>query len=83
MPIARYQQKPPVVDALMYNGSNHDEITAWCPEATYKDGLLFLYNNIKVSPNEWIVTGVCGNWSRYTECFPQCYDPVSKDTELA
>jgi hypothetical protein len=78
MSIQRFQQRPPVVDAMMFDGTNQDEILAWCSKATYdsSSNKLYLYNTIEVKPNEWVVTGVCANWSKYTECFLDCYDPI-------
>ena len=65
------------MDAIMFDGYNQDEILAWCPVASYTNNRLFLHGgSIEVKKNEWVVTGVCSNWSKFTECFLDCYDPI-------
>lgn len=77
MATQRYQQRPVIVEAIQFTGSNQDEITAWAKDTKFINGQLFIYSAVIVQPGEWVIIGVCGNTSKFGTCFTDAYDPIA------
>jgi hypothetical protein len=82
MPVQTYQKKADVSEAIQYDGTNQDEIIAWCPIAK-KQGQKFVLHMpgfgapIEVPVNAWVVKDIAGMFTPFAaEAFLLYYEPV-------
>lgn len=78
----RYKKKPVVIDAMQFDGDNHEAIYAWVDSLDHEDngpafdtsrGCLLiqtLEGTMRASPGDWIIRGVSGE---YYPCKPDIF----------
>lgn len=69
----KYKKKPPEVYSLQYLGNNVADILAFCPMASYANGVLTL-NNMEVPVNYWVVKDAAGIYYAERPEFLSYYD---------
>jgi hypothetical protein len=73
----RFRKKPVVIDAVRFNGTNHDEIADFCAPQPVKVGggytLLIptLEGEMTASKGDWVIKGVKGE---FYPCKPEIFD---------
>jgi hypothetical protein len=73
----RFRKKPVVIDAVRFNGTNHDEIADFCAPQPVKVGggytLLIptLEGEMAANKGDWIIEGVKGE---FYPCKPAIFD---------
>lgn len=57
----KYKQKPQFWYCIQYNGSNPEEMVAFCPQCSY-DSVenVLTFNGLKVDPTNWILQDMGG-----------------------
>ncbi len=71
-----YRKKPIVIEAIQYNGNNKEEILNFMDNNHYQifeDGIVIytLEGNMKISPNDWVIKGVKGE---FYPCKPDIFE---------
>jgi len=74
----KFRKKPIVIEAVQFNGTNHDEIADFCqPRDTYVGNKELIIKTLEgehiASVNDWIIKGVQG------ECYP-CKPDIFEQT---
>jgi uncharacterized protein CbrC (UPF0167 family) len=71
MPTAEYVRRPVVFTAIQYDGTNHDEVIAFCPWCEY-DGATLRFNDpstpdvgVKIDVSHWVMANEVGTWMPY------------------
>lgn len=87
MSAMKFRKRPVIIDAMIYDGENHEEVCAWMDEATGgftnawgKDGALVirtLEGDMAVSPGDYVIKGVQGEfYPCKPDIFDATYDPA-------
>lgn len=68
----KFRKKPVVIEALQFDGTNHDEVFAFCPDASNAAGDPLTVSNLlwiktmegghTASPGDYIIKGVAGEF---------------------
>lgn len=79
----KYRKKPVIIDAVQFDGTNHDSIADFCSPQVVKVGGGFtlmiptMEGEMTANRNDWIIRGVKGE---YYPCKPDIftatYEPV-------
>ena len=73
----KYRKKPVSIDAVLFNGTNHDEIAEFCAPNPVKVGGNFtlliptLEGEMTASKGDWIIRGVKGE---FYPCKPDIFE---------
>ena len=91
MPVQRFRKRPVVIRALMYDGSNHEEVFAFTvgqsiPSKVTNDAfgqpvmIQTLEGWLKAQPGDLIIRGVKGEfYPCKPDIFVQTYEPVDQE----
>jgi hypothetical protein len=83
--MAKYVKKPVVIDAVEFNGSNHEEIEKFAGTAAFKPvggpqhllGIKTLEGSLYAQPGDMIIRGVKGEfYPCKPDIFAASYDPA-------
>jgi hypothetical protein len=83
--MAKFRKKPVVIEAVPFNGLNHDEIKAFTQGMCYTNfdpqNPLFMIRTLEgehvASPGDWIIRGVKGEfYPCKPDIFAQTYESV-------
>ncbi len=79
----KFRNKPVVIEALQFNGLNHDAIADFCAPAPVKVGssctlvIPTLDGDHVARKNDWIIRGIKGEfYPCKPDIFEQIYEPV-------
>ncbi len=79
----KYRKKPVVINAIQFNGTNHDEVADWCKPDAVKVGGNFtlliptMEGEMTASQNDWIIRGVKGEiYPCKPDIFAATYEPA-------
>jgi hypothetical protein len=82
MIMGKYRKKPVVIEAVQWTGDNHEEISAFCPDAKWdvrKELLSIgtLEGPLVASKQDFIIRGVKGEfYPCKPDIFAKTYEPV-------
>lgn len=69
MTVKTYTKNPEKFEVLLYDGSNAEEVLAWCPLASVVEGDLIITTNevpIVIPISSYIMKGAMGDFVPYT-----------------
>lgn len=84
----KYRKKPVVIDALQYDGTNHEAVGEFAGQAvSLEDGTLYVRTlenrRLEADVGDWIIRGVAGE---FYPCkpgiFAATYEPVAEVSRL-
>lgn len=74
MKVKKYVKKPVEIEAILYTGTNFNEVQAFCTkhiiECSNGIEIPTLEGTIKASPGDYIIRGICGE---YYPCKPDIF----------
>ena len=78
----KYQKKSVVIDAIKWNGTNHNELRDFMGVAAFSDGkceITTLEGTLTASVGDWIIKGIKGEfYPCKPDIFEMTYEPVAK-----
>lgn len=66
----KYRKKPVVIEAIQFDGTNHDDIVEFCGGFTRDAIISTLEGDMTAQPGDWIIKGVQGE---YYPCKPDIF----------
>ena len=84
--IKKFRKKPIVIEAIQWDGNNHDEIFKWSSQVYWFNSDYLEVDTkegrIKASINDWIIKGIKGEfYPCKPDIFEKTYEDISEEGE--